>query len=120
MPHHLNCIRARRSCCPAVRSGKDEAMKHTSGFAGMALDWNSCVHSTLAFEPDTAVSEIYDSLRDPSDKANYAAIVEDERPIGIISRAKIGLLLGSKYGQCLFGKKAAREYITRKILPVYN
>jgi hypothetical protein len=95
-------------------------MNQMSTFAGMALDWKSCVHSKRFFEPDMSVMTIYDSLREQRGNSAYAAIVEDGRPIGLVSRAQVGLLLGSKFGHCLFAKKTAREFMSKEFLRIYR
>ena len=95
-------------------------MNQMSTFAGMALDWKSCVHSRRSFEPDMSVMTIYDSLREQRENSAYAAVVEGGKPIGLISRAQVGLLLGSKFGHCLFGKKTARDFMSKEFLCIYR
>jgi hypothetical protein len=93
-------------------------MNQVEVFPGTAVDWNKCVDSTLAFEADTSLLEIYNSLLERDECDRYAAIVQHDRPIGLISLAQIGNLFNSRYGHVLYGRKPAREYMTKSIFRI--
>jgi hypothetical protein len=93
-------------------------MNQVEVFPGTAVDWNKCVDSTLVFGADTSLLEIYNSLLERDECDRYAAIVQYDRPIGLISHVQIGNLFGSRYGHVLYGRKPARDYMTKSVFRI--
>ena len=77
-------------------------------------DWRSFIHSAVAVAPSKPLAEVHEELRRCGQE--YAAIVDTGAAVGLVSRAAIGFLMGSKFGHSVYGKKPVRDHMLETFL----
>jgi len=77
-------------------------------------DWRPFIYSAVAVAPLKPLDEVYEELRRCGQE--YAAIVDAGVPIGLVSRAAVGFLMGSKFGHSVYGRKQVRDHMLETFL----
>ncbi|HUC86617.1 MAG TPA: hypothetical protein VL970_15580 [Candidatus Acidoferrales bacterium] len=60
-------------------------------------------------EADCCLNEAYQRFQ--SHEHDYCAVLTGKRVVGLCSRARIGFLMGQRYGFAIYSKQAIREHL---------
>ncbi|MES2919612.1 MAG: ATP-binding protein [Pseudomonadota bacterium] len=72
-----------------------------------------------AFRPDATVDQVADAILGPAyAQVLSAPVVDDDRPVGVISRYQLNAILMKKFGRELYGKRPIADFMNPDFLAV--
>jgi signal transduction histidine kinase len=81
-----------------------------------AMDWRALIGHTLRVEATMKLEEVHGLFkRQPVD---YLPVTNDERYVGMVSRAQIGTILGARFGFALYAQHPVREHLLPDALAI--
>ncbi|HEX9046041.1 MAG TPA: ATP-binding protein [Verrucomicrobiae bacterium] len=84
--------------------------------AAEQTDLATLVEHREQVEAACALSQVYQQLQ--AQDRNYCAVVEGSKVVGLCSRARIGFLMGQRYGFAVYSKQPVREHLVDPALIV--
>lgn len=79
-------------------------------------DLATLVQSKESVSADSSLNAVYQQFQ--AHEQDFCAVLEGTRVVGLCSRARIGFLMGQRYGFAIYSKQAVREHMVEDALIV--
>ena len=95
---------------------KTRSKRDLVNFQHADLDPGTLVDHGHRVPADAKLTDVYDLLR--FEGIDFVAVLDQEKLLGLCSRAQLGTKLGQRYGFSLYHKQRARDHLTPSFLTV--
>ncbi len=87
-----------------------ENLTHATKLSGVEqTDLGTLVRNQEAVDANCCLQEVYQRFQ--AHELDYCAVLEGERVLGLCSRARVGFLMGHRYGFAIYSKHTVREHL---------